>query len=557
MHRGAWAMMAFATLIVPAAGQASNTLLLELWINGATRHAVVAVTMEGAALKARADDLRRAGLVLPAETPAVVDLRALPGATAKIDMPGQLLLLTVASRALAGEVYDLQPAPERPQASSLTGATLHYDLSAATDDATRFGRSASGGANLALDLFSQSGLFRVSGFARTAASGGMAVRLDTAFEIDDPEGPSRLVLGDAVSGAVSWSRAVRFAGVQYASDFSLRPDLVTQPLPAFFGEAAVPTTVEVFAGAVRVFEQDVAPGPFEIRNLPVVTGGGTASIVTRDVLGRQTTQSLSLYTTTDLLAPGLTSFAFDLGLLRKDYGVASFGYSTPIASAIVRRGLAGGWTVEAHGEAAPRQALAGVGLARSLGAFGAFSLDGAVSTGGAGTGWLGAATLEGGSGIFHVFGSLAAASASYRDLASLDGTPPARLRWQLGASASFREAGSLSLSWIGDRTWRGTAAQYLSASYSVSLPGELFLGLTGLRDVGAGKWSAQLFLTVPFGGGYASGTLSAAPDGNSALLSYDRPVDPDGGVGYRVMAQAGDDTRAGAEIAWLGDHGRL
>ncbi len=72
----------------------------------------------------------------------------------------------------------------------------------------------------------------------------------------------------------------------------------------------------------------------------------------RDVLGRQTTQTFSLFANADMLAPGLSEFSFEAGFLRKGYGAQSFGYGAPLVSATYRRGLDGWLTVEAHGEAA-------------------------------------------------------------------------------------------------------------------------------------------------------------------------------------------------------------
>ena len=38
-----------------------------------------------------------------------------------------------------------------------------------------------------------------------------------------------LRLGDSISGASGWGGAVRFGGVQWATNFSVQPDFVTFP----------------------------------------------------------------------------------------------------------------------------------------------------------------------------------------------------------------------------------------------------------------------------------------------------------------------------------------
>jgi outer membrane usher protein len=331
---------------------------------------------------------------------------------------------------------------------------------------------------------------------------------------------------------------------------------VTAPLPAFFGEAAVPTTVDVFSGGARLFEQDVPPGPFELRNLPVVTGAGSATVVTTDVLGRESTQSLSLYTTADLLAPGLTSFVFDAGFLRRGYGQESFAYDMPLLSATVRHGVGDTVTLEGHAEAARGLGMLGLGAATGIGAFGAISLDGAASTSAAGTGGLAAASFQAGGGALTVFGSLVATSGAFRDLASLDGALLPRLRYQLGVSAGIGR-GSVSLNWVGSKPYSGRSNSFLSGSYAQNWRDGTVLSLTALHDLVSGQWSLQAALTVTVSDGYASLSALDTAGQASAQALYERPVDPDGGFGYRVSGEGGDVDRAEASASYLGQRARL
>lgn len=68
--------------------------------------------------------------------------------------------------------------------------------------------------------------------------------------------------GDLVSGALPWSNAVRLGGVQLSRDFAVRPDLVTYPLPQFAGEAAVPSSVDLFINGYKSSSADLQPGPY-------------------------------------------------------------------------------------------------------------------------------------------------------------------------------------------------------------------------------------------------------------------------------------------------------
>ena len=66
-----------------------------------------------------------------------------------------------------------------------------------------------------------------------------------------PSTMRRYRAGDFISGFLSWTRPVRLGGAQINSDFSMRPDLITFPVPAVAGSVAVPSTVDVLVNGSR------------------------------------------------------------------------------------------------------------------------------------------------------------------------------------------------------------------------------------------------------------------------------------------------------------------
>lgn len=557
MRHSVPAMMLALLLMMMASRTASAApALLEVWVNGKSGGAVVAVTRDGGHLLVAGEDIEKLNLPMPlrADAQGRCDLSQVPGLSAQVDENGQRLLLTVAAQSLPRQTYDLAAgAGAVPAPQSDTGAILRYDLSASAAD--RLGRTVAGGASVALDIFTPDYRIANSGFVTANVLGVRPVRLDSALVLERPQRLSHVILGDAISVTQEWGRAVRFGGIQWASDFGLRPGLVTQPLPAFFGQSEVPATVDVFSGAARLYQQEIAPGPFELRNLPVLTGGGGATIVTRDVLGRETTQTISLYTDAGLLAPGLESFALDAGFLRTGYGRSSFGYDTPMLSGDWRRGLSDRLTLQAHGEAAPGLFSLGGGGEMGLG-FGSIAAGLAASTG-AQAGLLASLSANLLAGPFTLYGQGQASSRGWRDLASLSdgGLPPPRLRYQLGATTGLDWGGTLGVSWIGSKYQNRAARQLLSASWQAQLPRGAFLALSALKDLQSGIASVQVSLNMPLGGRALAG-LSAATDKDraSGLATIDSPADPDGGFGYRLAGGWQDGTRLQGEAAWIGRH---
>ena len=189
----------------------------------------------------------------------------------------------------------------------------------------------------------------VSGGLVTQTNDGLygTRRLDTTWSYTDPGTMRTYAAGDIITGGLSWTRPVRLGGVQMKRDFSLRPDLVTFPVPTISGSAAVPSTVDLFVDNARRFSGEVPAGPFQITNLPVVTGQGSARLVVRDVQGQEVVSESAFFASPQLLAEGLIDYALEAGFARRFYAIRSFDYDDRfMGSATLRYGLTDVLTVE-------------------------------------------------------------------------------------------------------------------------------------------------------------------------------------------------------------------
>ena len=548
MRRGASLVLIF---LLTATAARAQPLLLEIWINGRDTQLVTRVEEKNGKLGIANADLADAGLAVARTGTRWLDENG--DIHAEEDVPGQRLLLTLAPSRLSQTTVDLRPSIVEDVMPAARGASLGYTVSATANDIAHPRNTSSAGAALALTLFQDNARFTATGFA-TAGLSVRSARLDTALEFDTPSAPRRVIFGDAITGVPQWARSVRFGGVEIATDFSQQPDRVTFPLPQFFGVAAVPSTVDVFVGANRVFGGTVNDGPFALDNLPVMTGGGSATVVVRDVLGRQTSQTISLYTDPSLLRDGLSSYALDAGFLRRDYGLSSADYATPFFSGTWRRGFSDA-TAQLHGEFAQALSLASGGVAFNIGSFGLFSTDAAASHHDGHRGAMASARFATRAGALSFFGDIAATAGRFTDLASLSGDLFPELQYETGLSAALGRGGALSLSWIGRRMRDAPAENLVTASYSLSLGSGLFFGLTGFRDFSNDSWAGQLFVSLPLDDAIVSASASAGTGETSAQLTYDKPVDPDGGFGYRVLAGTRPSQRAEADATWITDHG--
>ena len=143
---------------------------------------------------------------------------------------------------------------------------------------------------------------------------------------------------------------MRLGGAQITHDFTMRPDLVTFPLPSMAGSVSVPSTVDVLVNGAQVLSRQVQPGPFDVPQLPVITGAGQVQLTVTNALGQQVTTTLPFYASANLLAPGLHTYSLEAGFVRLNWGVVSNDYGAFAASGTYRRGLTDDVTVEAHAE---------------------------------------------------------------------------------------------------------------------------------------------------------------------------------------------------------------
>ncbi len=193
------------------------------------------------------------------------------------------------------------------------------------------------------------------------------VRLDTSYILDVPSELTTLRVGDAVTRPpIALGRPVRFGGVQYSTNFRMRPDLITMPVPTLNGQAALPSMVDLYVNNVLQHSTSVPPGPFSITTAPVVTGDGDILLKVRDITGREEFISGRIYASASLLAPGLSEFSVEAGGLRENYGLPDNAYKTLFASGAYRQGISERLTIESGASAAaggPYGMLGGATLA--------------------------------------------------------------------------------------------------------------------------------------------------------------------------------------------------
>ncbi len=512
---------------------ADSKLLLEVVINGRDTHKIADFVgrdgMRGGqhktALYATRSDLHELGLQVAAapghSDEELVCLSDLPGIAYRVDGPTQTLDIKATDRALVPASLDAPSSVALPPLRTGTGAVLNYD-STETLDAGRLawrtlldGRAFTAGAVLDTQ------------YLVAAGPDAGVTRLDSTISYADPDTARSYVAGDVINGGLSWTRPVRIGGLQLQSDFAIRPDLVTFPTPQIGGSAAVPSTVDVLVNNVRLLSRNVDPGPFSLAQLPIVTGANTVTLVTRDALGQQTTQTLPFYTTPRLLLPGLAAYSAEIGALRNGYGLRSDDYSKPASSLTARYGLSRLVTLEAHGEASSSLGLGGTGAAVNLGNAGVLTASVAGSTHRGHDGLQFAAGFERVARLLTITATFQRATPRYADLAALSGTPPPQQQIHFGAGLSLGRAGGLNVSYTIIRANSAGPAQ-AAANQELFVPGlDNASSLTGAAEHGRTALLSVSYAARVWGNvqGYATGFHDFAQnDGTGAVLGLSVPL---------------------------------
>ena len=164
-------------------------------------------------------------------------------------------------------------------------------------------------------------------------------RVDTTLSIEDIDNLLRFEIGDITANDVYTNSYLRTGGIKISKDFTLRPDIITYPLPDFAGSTALPSTIDIVVKNATVFSRDIKPGAFEIKDIPVISPEGKIRVIIKDVLGREQIVEFPYITSTKLLKENLDEFSVSAGFQRENYLLKDFDYSKFIFTGFYRRGI--------------------------------------------------------------------------------------------------------------------------------------------------------------------------------------------------------------------------
>lgn len=542
---------------------APQELYLDVSIDSQASALISRFVMRDGRLSASGADLRALGIMtdkLNITQAADVALDSIPGLHYRFDPARLTIDLQVPENLRTPHSFNARESPAIPSASSLHGLLLNYELYSQTTPEEETSLYSE------IRYFSPYGVTSQTGILEWYKNLHRYIRYDTNWIRSWQDTMSTLQLGDTISSSSSWSRAVRIGGIQWRRNFTVRPDLITYPIPSLRGATAVPSSVDLYINNIRQFSSQVPTGPFVLNQVPGISGAGIATVVTRDALGRSIATSVPLYVDTRLLAAGLSSYSFEVGFLRRNYGFDSFNYDRrPAVSETTSYGLTSSVTLSSHAEATPGVWVAGGGGLVEIGLGGVISASVSASAGRfAGQQVsLGYQLIE---PTFSINEQSVRTIGNYGDLAARVGDLVPTATDQATVALPFFSRQTLAISYIGSTLRDGPTSRIGSLSYMLNLGRQSSLNVSVFRDFGSQPTSGVFIgMSVGLGESRSGGTgttLNANVGRQSGQNTYNvsatRPADYGGGLGWGVQAgRAGTINYQQAQAQWLGNLGQV
>lgn len=454
-----------------------------------------------------------------------------PDTAFRIDEREQAINLEVPPAYLMSTTLRARVARRLEPTQSAFGGFLNYDLLG-----ERIEREYSLGGFFELGLYGAELVATTTQVVEEFDEDPSYLRLESTLIHDVPEDRLTYRLGDSISRGGQWGRPIRFGGLRVGSNFATQPNFVSFPTVSISGDAALPSSVDVFAANSARFSDEIPSGPFVIEDLPLVTGAGEVTAVVTDVLGRETVISQDYYTSPDLLKDGLHDFSLELGLPRQSFGEQSNDYDTdnPVATGTHRYGFSDAFTGELHGEFDPDRQALGLGFAAPLDVYGVVNGAAAGSLDEGDTGGLFQLGFERSARDVSLaaFGRITVGD--YTDLGVDDDVLSSDAEARLRLSVPLGDLGTLSSSYTYRRFEDDPDDHIVTGTYSVGISGIGSFNVTAFSTFGGDRETVvSANLTIPLGPRTsASGRFQATSDSEylgSVQARHTAPLE--GGLG--------------------------
>lgn len=305
-------------------------------------------------LLVKAEDLKAMGFEHPAGTGTVLDgeryisLRSMQGVTFMLQEKTLVLEITAEPELLPRQSLNFRPTHlVKAVLPSNNSAFFNYSANYATGAAY-----SNSGAGFSGELGVRAGeyLFLSDGNSIRSSEGRKYVRLMTNLTHDNRTTLQRTTVGDLFTPARDLGSGVNLGGIGVTKLYQMDPYLIRYPLQSVTGKVALPTDLEVLVNGQRIRTATLSPGEFELRDIANYGGAQSVQLVLRDPFGRVEQISYPFYFSDQPLQQGLHEYSYNLGTLRRNFGIDSNNYGPAAFSVFHRYGVSNAFTLGLRAE---------------------------------------------------------------------------------------------------------------------------------------------------------------------------------------------------------------
>ncbi|WWP00882.1 MAG: fimbria/pilus outer membrane usher protein [Candidatus Dasytiphilus stammeri] len=539
----------------------SSTLYLEVILNGKLTQKILPINYYHGHYYLRLEQLKSLGILIPIsenlKKPVAID--SFKNIFTYYDSTMQRFLIDVPPTWLPRQNIIMSKLHKTIPATSSFGLLFNYDLYCSFQNNIHNSQCSNW---TELRLFNKFAVFSNTGtwnHGINVNDNYHYIRYDTQLHFSDQRHMLLYILGDFDSDKLSWSNTIRLGGIKISRNFSMRPDLITYPLPHFGGHAVLPSTLDLYLNSNIVSSMKINPGPFTIDTLPYLHGAGKATVVLKDTLGNKQRKMIPFYVANEQLKKELTDFSISLGFMRKNYGINSTDYGDLATSSFLRYGLNPWLTLEGNIEGTPDILNSGVGAGIKIFTLGLIKIS-----------WSGSSILKNhsendkliignrnmtsmklhsyqGQQIlmgytynnmnFNITAQNILRSVGYSDLYNYQtNNSLSSHNSQMIGSLALGKYGTLSLGWLNNGNNWINNTQLINLSYSTTLWQTMSLWTSINRIIGnqGGYYNAQLILTLPLSV-WGNASYSYIWDVNSRIrTNISRTVPTSSGIGWNL-----------------------
>lgn len=439
---------------------------------------------------------------------------------------------------------------------SSRGVFFNYDLSATQNSSDREIRSSGLFEVVAFNEWGSGSTNFLAQYNQVAESPEW-IRLDSYWRKDDPNKMRTLILGDTYSRGTGWSGGVRFGGLQWGSNYSTQPEFVTLPLMSMAGEAALPSTVDLYINNALRLKREIPPGPFSIDDIPTVTGDGQAKLVVRDILGREKIITQDFYSSQQLLRMGLNEYSLEFGAIRENYGRSSNDYGRMMAAATWRRGLSNRFTLQTHAQALSDQGLLGLGTYSVLPWGGMLSLAAAASYRDDRRGEFFSLELQRQGNIFSFGLDKKIASTDFVRLGMIDGQSLPADQSRVYASIKGLGSGSLNVNYTSQQYSDENKIDFFTVAYNFRVLDIGFMQLSAIHFLDKSDTTLRAAITLPLSTRMRTNLNLGAThmrDRNESFIQVQRSLPVGTGYGYNLRVGMGESKQQQGSLSYQNNY---